>query len=87
MGPPTLLNYPQLKTCGLGHKPRLGTASQGWAQAKALKLAARASRKQFKACVLKTLNEVPPSYLINLFKSMKERVKSCIEANGGKTKY
>jgi hypothetical protein len=36
---------------------------------------------------LKTLNEVPPSYLINLFKSMKERVKSCIEANGGKTKY
>jgi DDE superfamily endonuclease len=57
-----------------------------WAQAKVDAVGCQ-SFKEFKACVLKTLNEVPPSYLNNLFKSMKERVKSCIEANGGKTKY
>jgi hypothetical protein len=45
------------------------------------------SFKEFKDCVLKTLQEVPPSYLNSLFKSMKQRVKDCIKANGGKTKY
>jgi hypothetical protein len=84
----------QVLPYGSPNSPELSPIENLWAWAQAKvghkprhKLAARASREQFKACVLKTLNEVPPSYLINLFKSMKERVKSCLETNGGKTKY
>lgn len=57
-----------------------------WAQAK-VDSAGCQNFQEFKACVLKTLQEVPPSYLKGLFKSMKERVKECLEANGGKTSY
>jgi hypothetical protein len=43
--------------------------------------------QEFKACVLKTLAEVPKKVIQNLFKSMKTRVCDCKKKHGDKTKY
>jgi transposase-like protein len=57
-----------------------------WAQAKA-DIAGCHNFKEYKACVFKTLKEVPQSILNKLFLSMKKRVLDCKSKNGGKTKY
>jgi hypothetical protein len=57
-----------------------------WAQAKADSAGCH-NFKEYKACVFKTLKEVPQSILNKLFLSMKKRVLDCKSKNGGKTKY
>lgn len=43
--------------------------------------------EEFEKCVITTMKNVPSSMLKNLYASMRERVRLCQAANGGKTKY
>ena len=43
--------------------------------------------EEFEKCVITTMKNVPSSMLKNLYASMRERVRLCQAANGGKTRY
>lgn len=57
-----------------------------WLQAK-VDAAGCKTYEEFQQFVLKTLAQVPHTMLKNLFTSMKERVRLCIENGGGRTAY
>lgn len=70
------------------HSPNLSPIKNVWAyvQAKVDKAGCQ-TFKEFKACVLKTLKEVPQRVLDNLCKSMRNRLWECKKNKGGKAKY
>ncbi len=43
--------------------------------------------EEFQQCVVKTIRKVPNKMLKNLYASMRERIKMCIEAEGDRIKY
>lgn len=70
------------------HSPDLNLIENVWAWAQRKVDAAGCSTfEEFKDCVVETLQNVPKTMLTNLYSSMSERIKKCIEAGGDRIKY
>lgn len=70
------------------NSPDLNLIENVWAYVKAkvgkvgpLKMA------DFKKCIIDALKNIPRAMIRNLYASMEDRIKACIENEGGKTKY
>ena len=70
------------------HIPDLSPIENVWANIQArFKQASRKTFEEFEAKVVQEVEQYNQKKLANLYKSMKKRVKICIELNGGRTRY
>jgi transposase len=70
------------------HSPDLSPIENVWADIQArVNRAGCKTFEEFKAKVVQEVEQYDKKKLVNLYKSMKKRVKSCIELNGGCTRY
>jgi hypothetical protein len=70
------------------HSPDLSPIENVWADIQArVNRAGCKTFEEFKAKVAKEVEQYDKRKLANLYKSMKKRLKSCIELNGGRTRY
>jgi len=59
-----------------------------WAYVKAqVEKAGPLKMADFKQCIIDTLKNIPKPMIKNLYASMEDRIKACIENEGRKTKY
>lgn len=70
------------------NSPDLNLIENVWAYVKAkVEKAGPLNMADFKQCILNTLKNIPKSMIRNLYASMDDRIKACIENEGRKTKY
>ena len=70
------------------NSPDLNLIENVWAYVKA-KVAKVGPLKMadFKKCIIDALKNIPKTMIRNLYASMEDRIKACIESEGGKTKH
>jgi len=70
------------------NSPDLNLIENVWAYVKAqVEKAGPLKMADFKQCIIDTLKNIPKPMIKNLYASMEDRIKACIENEGRKTKY